>query len=68
MPMQVAATYENGVLKLLEAVPLHDRQRVVVTIEPEECQTLESRGLVRWPRDLEVLRAFIGEPATATPL
>lgn len=34
MTIRVEATYENGVLRPLEPVPLYDRERVILTLEP----------------------------------
>ena len=66
MSLQIEATYEDGVLKLDEALPLQEHERVLVTIQPETAQsqtsppqtsrTRQSYGLIGWTGDPQVLR------------
>ena len=61
MPLQIEATYEDGVLKLDEALPFKEQERVLVTIQPQTIQPKTSRirqsyGLIGWTGDPQVLR------------
>lgn len=66
MSLQIEATYENGVLKLDEALPLKEHERVLVTIQPQTIlsqtgqpqtsRTRQSYGLIGWTGDPQVLR------------
>lgn len=56
MLLQIEATYEDGVLKFDEALPLKERERVRVTINPQADQpptsrTRQSYGLIGWTGD-----------------
>ncbi len=58
MFLEVEATYDNGVLKLDQPLPLQDQERVVVSIKPKVSHTRRSYGLLAWkgdPKDLEQL-------------
>ena len=48
MSLQIEATYENGVLKLDQPLPLREQERVVVTIQPKLSRARQSYGLVTW--------------------
>lgn len=56
MTIQVEATYENGVLKLAEPLPLHEHERVRITVESELTWAERTSGMLRWTGDPEVLR------------
>lgn len=56
MTLKVEATYEEGVLRLAEAVPLKDRERVQVVIHTEPTTAEQTAGLLRWTGDPEDLR------------
>ena len=56
MAIQVEATYENGVLKLAEPLPLHEHERVRITVESEFTWAERTAGMLRWTGDPEVLR------------
>ena len=55
MTIQVEATYENGVLRLAEPLPLHEHERVRITIESELTWTERTAGILQWTGDPEVL-------------
>jgi predicted DNA-binding antitoxin AbrB/MazE fold protein len=55
MSHQVEATYENGVLKLDQPLPLRDGQRVQVTVVAQPSRAARSAGLVKWTGSLEDL-------------
>ena len=56
MSMEISATYENGVLKLDNPIPLVEHQRVTVTVREEMSVVDRSYGLLGWTGDPEVLR------------
>ena len=56
MPLEVTATYENGVLKLDNPLPLEEHQRVKLTIHGEISHAERSYGLLGWTGDPEILR------------
>ncbi len=61
MSLQIEATYEGGVLKLDEALPLKEHERVLVTIQlqstpSQTSRTRQSYGLIGWTGDPQVLR------------
>jgi predicted DNA-binding antitoxin AbrB/MazE fold protein len=56
MPITVEATYENGVLKLTEPLPLNEHEKVRVTIEPALTWAERTAGMLKWTGDPEVLR------------
>jgi len=56
MLLEVQATYENGVLKPDEPLPLQERQRVKVTVHQEPSRIRRSYGLIGWTGDPEILR------------
>jgi predicted DNA-binding antitoxin AbrB/MazE fold protein len=56
MPLTVEATYENGVLKLLQPLPLKEHEKVRVTIEPELTWAERTAGMLQWTGDPDVLR------------
>ena len=56
MTIQVEATYENGVLKLAEPLPLHEHERVRITVESELTWAERTAGMLHWTGDPEVLR------------
>ena len=56
MAIVVDATYENGVLKLHEALPLGEHEKVRVTIEPETSWADRTAGMLQWTGDPKVLR------------
>jgi predicted DNA-binding antitoxin AbrB/MazE fold protein len=62
MHLEVEATYENGVLKLDQPLPLQEKQRVKVTIQAESNRVEPGRGLVQWAGSLEDLDYLISSP------
>ena len=45
--MTIQATYENGVLRLDQPLPLKDKERVLVTVHPKNRRS--GYGLIAWP-------------------
>lgn len=60
MTLEVAATYENGVLKLEQQLPLQEHERVIVTIKPQVGRVQQSAGLVPWNGDAKALEHLLG--------
>jgi predicted DNA-binding antitoxin AbrB/MazE fold protein len=56
MSLEIEATYENGVLKPDQPLPLSEHDRVRVTVRPAVSRMRRSAGLLRWTGDPEVLR------------
>jgi predicted DNA-binding antitoxin AbrB/MazE fold protein len=62
MPITVDATYENGVLKLSEPLPLKEHEKVRVSvhtsvdIQKAVDAVQRSYGLLQWTGDAETLR------------
>ena len=62
MTVEVEATYENGVLKLDQPLPLADKQRVRVTVHAEPSRVRQSAGLIKWTGTLEDLEYLAESP------
>jgi predicted DNA-binding antitoxin AbrB/MazE fold protein len=56
MAITVDATYENGVLKPDQPLPLQEHQRVQISVQPTPSIARQSAGLLRWRGDWETLR------------
>ena len=52
----VDATYENGILRLDEPLPLQERERVKVTVQAATSHVDSTYGLIGWTGGPEVLR------------
>lgn len=48
MAMTVEAIYENGVLKLTQALPLQEHEKVVVTVKSAVSRVRKTAGLIGW--------------------
>jgi predicted DNA-binding antitoxin AbrB/MazE fold protein len=60
--LQVEAVYENGVLKLSRELPLHEGQKVTITIHPTGSPPQRLYGLVPWKGDLEEFDRWLNDP------
>ena len=49
----VEATYENGVLKPAQPLPLKERERVTVRVEPAVSRARRTAGLMQWTGSTE---------------
>jgi len=56
MAIVVDATYENGMLRPTQPLPLAENERVRVTIEPEVSWVERTAGMLQWTRDPAILR------------
>ena len=48
MSLEIEATYENGILKLNQQLPLENGQRVKLTIHTPGGRAKASAGMFRW--------------------
>lgn len=56
MTITVEATYEDGVLKPLQPLPLDNHAKVQVTIHTQVSRADQTAGLLRWTGDPADLR------------
>ena len=61
MSMTIEATYENGVLKPSQPLPLAEKQRITVTIHDSTQAKRQGFGLVPWTGALEDLDHLIDD-------
>jgi predicted DNA-binding antitoxin AbrB/MazE fold protein len=59
----VEATYENGTLKLDQALPLKEHQKVRVTVHTERSPLVQAYGIMGWTGDAETLERIALDPA-----
>jgi predicted DNA-binding antitoxin AbrB/MazE fold protein len=57
--MDVEAVYEHGTLKLPQALPLHEGQKVSITIHPTDSAVKRLTGLIQWQGSQEDLDYLI---------
>ncbi len=62
MTLEVEATYENGVLKPSQPLPLREHERVVISVKPRVSRIRKAAGLIRWTGDPGVLRQIAEDP------
>lgn len=55
MPFTVEATYENGILKLTELLPLKEQEKVTVIVHPRGSVAQQTAGMIPWTGDAETL-------------
>jgi predicted DNA-binding antitoxin AbrB/MazE fold protein len=48
MSVTVRATYENGMLKLSQPLPLKEHETVLVTVRVEKTRAEQTAGLMGW--------------------
>jgi predicted DNA-binding antitoxin AbrB/MazE fold protein len=58
MTITIEATYENGVLKPAEPLPLNEHEKVLVTVHPGETWAERTAGLMGWRGSAEVAEYF----------
>lgn len=56
MSITLEATYENGVLKPEQPLPLKDCEKVRITVHTENSALVQARGIMGWTGDAETLR------------
>jgi predicted DNA-binding antitoxin AbrB/MazE fold protein len=62
MAITVEATYENGVLKPAQPLPLREHEKVRLTIEPTLGWAERTYGLLGWSGDAETVEYFALSP------
>jgi predicted DNA-binding antitoxin AbrB/MazE fold protein len=62
MSLQVEATFEDGVLKPAQELPLQEGQKVTLTIRPVGSAARRFCGSLQWTRDPEELRRYLDDP------
>ena len=62
MELTFEATYENGVLKPAQPLPLAEKDRVQVTIRTSGSRARQTAGLLKWTGDSETLRRLAEDP------
>ncbi len=67
MSMESEATYENGVLKLDQLLPLEEHERVTVYVKPHASRSRKRAGALKWTGDPEVLRMIAEDPQLRAP-
>ena len=58
MTLTIEATYEDGVLKPAQPLPLAEHAKVQVTVQPSERGILASYGIMGWTGDAETVERF----------
>lgn len=67
MPLTVAATYENGVLKPVQSLPLKEHEKVRVTIQLATSWVQETYGICGWKGSAEEAERFATDPELDFP-
>ena len=62
MLFEVEATYENGLLKPSQELPLHEGQKVTITIQSVGSAAKRFCGSLPWTGDPEELHRFLNDP------
>jgi predicted DNA-binding antitoxin AbrB/MazE fold protein len=62
MTLTVEAVYENGVLKPAQPLPLKERERVLLRIQPGDTPLLRAYGIMGWTGDAETLERIARDP------
>jgi predicted DNA-binding antitoxin AbrB/MazE fold protein len=62
MTITIEATYENGVLRLAEPLPLKESEQVRVTVQTQPAEILQSYGIMGWKGDSETVEHFALDP------
>lgn len=62
MPITIEATYENGVLRLSQPLPLKECEKVEVVITPKRNWVEETAGIIGWTGSHEELRKIALDP------
>jgi predicted DNA-binding antitoxin AbrB/MazE fold protein len=62
MTLEVEATYEDGLIKPDNPLPLRQHERVLVTIKPRVDLVKETYGLISWQGQFEALEFLARSP------
>jgi predicted DNA-binding antitoxin AbrB/MazE fold protein len=61
MTLTVAATYENGTLKLAEPLPLLEHEKVEVTVRRVGSIAEQTYGMIGWSGDADTFKRILEE-------
>ncbi len=61
MAIVVEATYENGVLKPAQPLPLGEHEKVRVTVESQSSPVLQAYGIIGWKGTHEELEQILAQ-------
>ncbi len=61
MTLTVEATYQNGVLKPLEPLPLQENECVRVTVHRRQSLAEQTAGMMGWKGDAETFERLLAE-------
>lgn len=61
-PLTTEATYENGVLKLDQPLPLKDNERVRITVETAKTWVERTAGMMGWTGSAELAEQIALDP------
>jgi len=67
MGLTIEATYENGVLKPSEPLPLDEHQRVRITLQSVPSRARQTAGLMGWTGSAELAERFATDPELDQP-
>jgi predicted DNA-binding antitoxin AbrB/MazE fold protein len=62
MSQEFETTYENGVLKPVQPLPLPEGQKVTIVIKPGGSAVKRFVGLVPWPGDRQEFDRWLDDP------
>ena len=62
MTLTVEATYERGVLRPFQPLPLEEIQRLKITLDAEDDWVEETYGILGWTGDAETVRRVALDP------
>lgn len=62
MTITVEATYEDGVLKPVQPLPLVEHEKVQVTVQSQRSVAKESAGMLKWSGDADTLERLACDP------
>jgi predicted DNA-binding antitoxin AbrB/MazE fold protein len=62
MTITIEATYENGVLRLSEPLPLKESEKVRATVQTQPTDILQTYGILGWKGDAETIEHFALDP------
>lgn len=62
MSLEIEATYENGVLKPSQALPLQEGQQVTILIKPSGSAVKRFVGSVPWQGNREEFDRWLNDP------
>jgi predicted DNA-binding antitoxin AbrB/MazE fold protein len=62
MSITVEATYENGVLKVAQPLPLKEHAKVRVTVHTDVSRARQTHGLMGWSGSPEQAEQFALDP------